>query len=86
MAELPLPQRVGKTAGGWGFFFTRMHVALKEWLERKWSATGPELQTPSTNKPWVSARQVELQTHGVEAALDTRARPACMAIDLGERV
>jgi hypothetical protein len=48
MAELPLPQRVGKTAGGWGFFFTRMHVALKEWLERKWSAPVlVELQAPN---------------------------------------
>jgi len=36
MIELPLPQRVGKTAGGgWGYLFTRMHMALKGWFGRK---------------------------------------------------
>jgi len=36
MVELPLPQRVEKTAGGgWGCFFTMMYMALKGWLGRK---------------------------------------------------
>ena len=58
MAELPLPQRVGKTAGGGVVFFTGMHVALKEWLERKWSAPVlVELQAPNykhlaPTSPW----------------------------------
>jgi hypothetical protein len=92
MTELPLPQRVGKTAGGWGCLFYWDACGIEGMVREKMisssfgGATGPELQTPSANKPWVSARQVGLQTHGVGAALDTRARPACMAIDLGERV
>jgi hypothetical protein len=33
MTAQPLPQRVVRTMEkGWGCFFTRMHLILKEWL------------------------------------------------------
>jgi hypothetical protein len=39
MAAQPLTQRVARAAGkGWGYFFARVHLTLKKWLVRKWSA------------------------------------------------
>jgi len=35
MTELSLPQRVAKTAGGWGCLFIMMHLVLNGRFERK---------------------------------------------------
>jgi hypothetical protein len=88
----PLTTKSWKDCRGWGCLFYWDACGIEGMVREKMvsssfgGATGPELQTPSANKPLVSARQVGLQTHGVGAALDKRARPACMATDLGERV
>jgi hypothetical protein len=46
MTELPLRQRVARTAGErWGCLFIGMHLALKGWLRRKqsvWILVGPQ--------------------------------------------
>ena len=68
MTELPLPQRVRKNAGGGcDCLFTVIHMALKGWFGRKWSAPVlVELQTPGVGagKPWVPARRVGLHAPG----------------------
>ena len=51
MAAKPLPQRVTRATGeGWSCCFTMMHLALKEWLRRKWSLR------VLAGLPWASAR------------------------------
>jgi len=88
MAELPLPQRVGKNIGEGGFVFLLgcMWHWMNGWGENSqlqfwWGRRHQALGLTSPGRPRVkSGSRPRLQTYGAEA------RPACMAADSDEWV
>jgi len=99
MAELPLPQKVGKIVGGGrGCLFTEMYMALKGCLGRKWSAS-VLVGLHASNCRHLALGQASPRCPHAKwgcksqaantwrwATLGARARPTPMAADPGERV